>query len=291
MQHVTHQYSSLDGLNLFYREAGFVDAPSVLLLHGSPSSSFQYRHMLPDLSDRWHLIAPDLPPFGFTQLDPSLQYCFTFDNLARTLGDFIEKMHLDISAVYLHDYGAQVGFRLLTSGAIHPKAIIIQNSEAYHGIGWRTPMWGVEKRVSNSEEEQRPGLRRNFLNEHGIRKEFLEDLPSEIARRIDPAPIELGWNKIKEPIRTEAMLDLLMDYGSNLEHYPKVQEFLRTYACPTLLLWGELDQYLAPEAAHVYMRDVPNAEIHFFDGGHWLLESHSREVNSAVRSFLSKHIS
>jgi len=249
MQQTTHQYTSVDGLNLFYRETGPADAPSVLLLHGSPSSSFQYRYMLADLSDRWHLIAPDLPPFGFTQLDPNLQYCFTFDNLAKTLGRFIEKMRLDISAVYLHDYGAQVGFRLLTSRIIHPTAIIIQNSEAYHGIGWRAPMWGVEKRLSNSREEARSRLRHTFLSEESIRKEFVEELPSEIARRIDPAPIELGWNKIKEPIRTEAMLDLLMDYGSNLEHYPKIQALLRTNACPVLLLWGELDQYLTPEAA------------------------------------------
>lgn len=262
----------------------------MLLLHGSPSSSIAFRYMLADLSDRWHLVAPDLPAFGFTEVPGNLRYSFTFDNLAMTVSRFIEELRLKISAVYLHDYGAQVGFRLVTSEAIHPKGLIIQNSEAYHGVGWRAPMRAVEKRLSDPAEEARARLLQSLLNKDGIRKEFMEELPSDIARRIDPAVIELGWNKINSAGATDAMLELLMDYGSNLQHYFKIQACLRANAFPALLLWGESDQYLSPEAAHAYQRDLPNADLQFLDGGHWLLESNSREVNAAVRNFLSTNV-
>jgi len=291
MQYATHQYTSVDGLDLFYREAGSADAPVVLLLHGSPSSSIQFRYMLADLSDRWRLIAPDLPAFGFTEFRTNPRYNFTFDNLAMTVGRFIEKLGLRISAVYLHDYGAQVGYRLLTGGIIHPRGLIIQNSEAYHGVGWRDPMWQVQKRLTDPPEAARSRLLQSLLNKDGIRKEFLEELPSNIARRIDPASIELAWSKINNADRTNAMLDLLMDYGSNIDHYSKIQACLRATSHPALVLWGESDQYLSSEAAHAYKRDLPNAEFQFLDGGHWLLESHVKEVNQSVRKFLSAHIS
>ena len=142
MRNTVHRYTSVDGIELFYREAGLVESPTILLLHGSPSSSIQFRHLLQNLSDRWYLIAPELPPFGFTEFRRKPQFSFTFENLAETTTRFIEKLRLQISAVYLHDYGAQVGFRLLTCGVISPRCLIIQNSEAYHSIGWRAPMWG-----------------------------------------------------------------------------------------------------------------------------------------------------
>jgi pimeloyl-ACP methyl ester carboxylesterase len=291
MQYTSHRFKSVDGTELFYREAGDMANPTVLLLHGSPSSSFQFRYMLAELSDRWHLIAPDLPPFGFTALGSDEPHSFGFGNLATMIAHFIDELRLEISAVYLHDYGAQVGFRLLTSDAIHPRALIIQNSEAYYGVGWRAPMWAVEKRLGKQPEEARSRLMKNLLNEEGIRQEFLEELPSSISCRIDPAAIALGWSQINRPGKIDAMLGLLMDYGSNIEHYSKIQSWLRANVYPALLLWGEFDQYLSPEAAHEYRRDLEKLELHFFDGGHWLIESHTREVNAAVREFLSAHVS
>jgi pimeloyl-ACP methyl ester carboxylesterase len=288
MQHVSHQYASVDGLRLFYRESGSRSDATVLLLHGSPSSSISFRYVLAELSDRWHLIAPDLPAFGFTDIGDNASYSFTFDNLATTIGQFLTKLRFEVFAVYLHDYGAQVGFRLLANGILHPNALIIQNSEAYHGIGWRSPMWGVEERLRRPPEEARKKLLHALLSKDGIRREFLEELPDEIAIRVDPAIIDLGYNKIARG-GTEAMMSLLMDYGSNIEHYSKVQACLRAGAYPTLLLWGKSDQYLAPEAAEAYKDDLPNAELQFCEGGHWLLETHFQEVNSALRTFLSKH--
>lgn len=266
---VRHRFVRVDRAEVFYREAGRPDAPTVLLLHGFPSSSIQFRYMLSDLADEWHLVAPDLPGFGFTR--PDLGYVFSFDGLAATVAAFVRTLQLDVRAAYLHDYGAQVGFRLLTRAVIQPRAIVIQNSEAYRDIGWLAPMRAIEKR-------DRRTLLAGLLNPDGIRREFVEELPADLAERIDPAIIALGIHMINEA----AMLDLHMDYGSNIEHYPKMQAYVRESAARILVLWGERDQYVSADGARAYGRDV-----RLFDGGHWLLETHPTEVNVAVRQFLA----
>ena len=285
-----HQYLSVDGVEVFYRSAGVADAPTVLLLHGFPSSSFQFRHMLAALADQWHLVAPDLPGFGFTELRESHTYPFKFDRLAETIARFIEKLNLKIAGAYLHDYGGHVGFRLLVSGVSNPQALIIQNTEAYSRLGWHEPMLGIEARQKESPKEGRDRLRSTLINEVGIRKEFFEDLPPEIAVRIDPAAFQLGWSKICSPGTLDAMLDLHMDYGSNIQFYEKVQSHFRKTQIPALLLWGAHDQYLSMDAAWAYKGDLLNAEVVELDGGHWLLESHPDEVNHEVRKFFSRTI-
>jgi pimeloyl-ACP methyl ester carboxylesterase len=290
MAEIRYRYALVDDVEVFYRSAGNIEAPTVLLLHGFPSSSFQYRHMLAGLSDKWHLVAPDLPGFGFTKVRTRQPYSYTFDSLAETIARWIEKLDLNISAAYLHDYGGHVGFRLLARNVVHPRAIVIQNTEAYRSEGWRDPMRGIEARQKESPEEGRARLKSTLINEAGIWKEFFEDLPSNIAERIDPAAFQLGWTKICSPGVLEAMLDLHMDYGSNVCFYKEIQTYFRNTDIPTLLLWGERDQYLATEAAQAYCRDLPKAELVKFDGGHWLLESHSEDVNNAVRRFLSSSL-
>jgi pimeloyl-ACP methyl ester carboxylesterase len=287
MTEIRYRYALIDDVEVFYRSAGKVEAPTVLLLHGFPSSSFQYRHMLAGLSDKWHLVAPDLPGFGFTEVGAKRSYSYRFDSLADTIALWIDKLNLNISAAYLHDYGGHVGFRLLARNCIHPRAIVIQNTEAYLREGWRDPMRGIEARQTESPEEGRARLKSTLINEAGIWKEFFEDLPSDIAERIDPAAFQLGWNKINSPGAMEAMLDLHMDYASNIRFYEEIQAYFRQTCIPTLLLWGERDQYLSTEAAKAYRRDLPKAELVKFDGGHWLLETHPDDVNSAVRRFLS----
>jgi pimeloyl-ACP methyl ester carboxylesterase len=289
LQSVKHRYVSLDGVNMFYREAGQPGNPPVLLLHGFPSSSIQFRYVLADLSDRWHLIAPDLPGFGCTTFSEGSQYRFTFANLANTVRRFIEQLDLHNSAVYLHDYGAQVGFRLLTDRILRPSALVIQNAEAYRGTGWHKMMWGVEERLTEPPAEARSRLLAGLLNREGIEKEFLEALPAEVAECIDPAVIELNWSKLKQADVTAAMLELHFDYGSNIQHYPKIQAYFQDAQPPTLLLWGERDQYLSVEAAQAYKRDLPNLELKLLTGGHWVLESHVGEVSAALRDFLLRH--
>ena len=283
-------YRSIDGIEIFSRSAGEINAPTVLLLHGFPSSSFQFRSMLGALSDQWHLVTPDLPGFGFTSVASDFSYNYTFDSLADTLSKWIDQLNLSISAVYLHDYGGHVGFRLLARHCIRPQAIIIQNTEAYLGDGWKDPMRGIEARQRESPDQGRARLKSTLINEAGIRKEFYESLPRNIAECIDPAAFQLGWSKISHPEILQAMLDLHMDYGSNIRFYEEIQSYLRTTQIPTLLLWGERDQYLSMDAARAYQRDLPEAELMSFDGGHWLLESHSEEVNRAVRQFLTSRI-
>jgi len=246
--------------------------------------------MLAALSDHWHLVAPDLPWFGFSRPGGEPRERCTFDGLAAALRSFIAMLRLDVSAAYLHDYGGHVGFRLLADGTVRPQALIIQNTEAYHGIGWHEMMWALDKRLRESAEEARSRLVRDLLSITGIRKEFLETLPSGIADRIDPAVVELAWIKMNAPGAMDAMLDLHMDYGSNFRHFPTIQTYFRAANLPTLLLWGERDQYLSVEAAHAYRRDLPAMELCLLDGGHWLLESHFHEVNTAVEDFLSKHL-
>jgi pimeloyl-ACP methyl ester carboxylesterase len=242
--------------------------------------------MMGSLSDRWHLVAPDLPGFGFTKLKDDHSYSYTFDRLADTVAEWIEKANLSVAATYLHDYGGHVGFRLLARGCFKPQAVIIQNTEAYRGEGWRDPMRGIEDRQTESPEEGRARLKQTLINKAGIWKEFFEDLPSTVADRIDPAAFQLGWDKICSPGVLDAMLDLHMDYASNIRFYERIQPYFRSTQIPTLLLWGDQDQYLSVEAAVAYKRDLPEAELQTFSGGHWLLESHPHEVNSAVRRFL-----
>jgi pimeloyl-ACP methyl ester carboxylesterase len=290
MREVRHLYVSVDGVDMFYREAGPPEKPTLLLLHGFPSSSIQFRHLLTGVADRWHLVAPDLPGFGFTKLNNS-HYSFTFDGLASTIRAFIRNLNLNVSAVYLHDYGGHAGFRLLTDATVHPRALIIQNTEAYHGVGWHDMMWSIDKRLSDPPDEARARLLKDLLNKEGIRKEFLEALPSTIAEQIDPAIVELGWIRMQEPGTIDAMLDLHMDYGSNIQQYSIIQAHFRSAATPVLLLWGTRDQYLSTDAADAYKHDLKNWEMRLTDGGHWVLESHAREVNEAVWDFLSRHLS
>jgi len=244
--------------------------------------------MLRELSDDWHLVAPDLPGFGYTRLDRNTRTPFSFDGLAGTIDGFIQTLRLDVSAVYLHDYGAQAGFRLLTRGALAPRAVIIQNAEAFARIGWLEPMRGIERRTSEPHDQARARLKRELLNEAGIYREFVEDLPPELAERIDPAIVELGWRKMEDPYILDAMLDLHMDYGSNIAHYPRMQAYLRETMTPVLVLWGIRDQYLSADAARAYQHERPTIELQLFDGGHWLLETHPSEVNAAARAFLSR---
>jgi pimeloyl-ACP methyl ester carboxylesterase len=288
---VRHRFSKVDGLDLFYREAGARDRPSLLLLHGFPSSSIQFRHLLPPLSERWHVIAPDLPGFGASAAPDARRYSYGFGNLAMTIAHLLHALGLEPRALYLHDYGAQVGFRLLSQGAVRPEALIIQNSEAYYADG-RTNAWATaEAYWRDDSQANRDRVRASILEEDGIRREFLENLPSDIAERIDPAIIRLAWDHIRRPEVTEAMLDLHRDYRTNVEHYAVIQAWFRAYQPPMLVIWGRRDQYYTSEAAFAYKRDLPAAEIHVLDGGHWVVESHGPEVADLTGRFLARSLS
>jgi pimeloyl-ACP methyl ester carboxylesterase len=284
---VRHRTLEVEGTSIFYREAGAEGAPAVLLLHGFPSSSFQYRRLLPALSDTYHVLAPDFPAFGFSSCPERSRYAYTFEHYAETIENFVRALGLTLYALCLHDYGAQVGFRLALRAPELVTALIIQNSEAY--LDGRTWIWSAtEAYWRDPSKRKREALRNTLFTEKGIRGEFLEQLPPESAELIDPSAILLAWTHLNRPGVVEALLDLHLDYRNNVQDYSLFQDYFRKHQPPTLVIWGRNDQYCTPASAMAYKRDLPNAEIHVIEGGHWALESHGPQVIRLTREFLDR---
>jgi len=279
----TTHHIQADGVSVFYREAGPVDAPIVLLLHGYPTSSFQFRHLIPRLADRYRVIAPDLPGFGFTEVPAQRNYLYTFDALAKTLLAFTEALRLDRYALYVFDYGAPTGFRLAMA---HPKrvtAIISQNGNAYEeGLG---DAWAPIRRYwSNPTKENRDALRAAFTGQ-GIRNEYGVGMANPEA--IAPEGYTLDAALIARPGHIEIQLDLFLDYANNVKLYPQFHEYFRKHQPPLLAIWGQRDLYFIPPGAEAFRRDNPNAQIQFLNTGHFALETHVQEIANAMRAFLA----
>jgi pimeloyl-ACP methyl ester carboxylesterase len=285
-QRVKHRFVDVSGINIFYREAGPPDAPALLLLPGFPSSSHQFRHVLPALADRWRIVAPDFPAFGFSACPDPRHYAYTFEHYTATTEAFTQALGLERYALYVHDYGAQVGFRLAMRAPERVGAFVIQNSEAYYADG-RSPAWSaMETYWREASPRSRDALRNVLFSEEGIRREFLEHLPAKVAELIDPDTIWLAWTHINRPGVLNALLDLHLDYRVNVDLYPRYQAYFREYRPPALVIWGREDQYYTPAAAMAYRRDLPDAEIKIIGGGHWALESHGPEITELTREFL-----
>jgi pimeloyl-ACP methyl ester carboxylesterase len=273
-----------DGVTVFYREAGPADAPVVLLLHGFPTSSFQYRELIPRLADRYRVIAPDLPGFGFTEVPPDRHYKYTFDALANTIQAFTDALNLKRYALYVFDYGAPTGFRLAMARPERITAIVSQNGNAYEeGLG---DAWApIRQYWKNPTPENRETLRQ-ALSPAGIRWQYTEGVsdPSVIAPEgytLDAALIERSGNM-------EIQLDLFLDYANNVKLYPAFQEYFRKSKPPLLAIWGKNDPFFIPPGAEAYPRDNPNATVQFLDTGHFALETHLEEIAAAMRHFLAQ---
>jgi pimeloyl-ACP methyl ester carboxylesterase len=285
IQHVKHRAVDLAGVDIFYREAGPADAPPVLLLPGFPSSSHQFRHMLPALANQWRVVAPDFPAFGFSACPDPKHYAYTFERYTDTTQAFTEALGLERYALYVHDYGAQVGFRLALRAPERAAAFVTQNSEAYYADG-RSPAWSaMEAYWQDASPSTRDALRNVLFTEEGIRREFLEHLPPHVAELIDPDTIWLAWTHINQPGVLDALLDLHLDYRTNVDLYPHYQAYFREHRPPVLVIWGREDQYYVPAAAMAYRRDLPDAEVQVINGGHWALESHGPEIVDLTRGF------
>jgi pimeloyl-ACP methyl ester carboxylesterase len=271
-----------DGVTVFYREAGPADAPVVLLLHGFPTSSFQYRELIPRLADRYRVIAPDLPGFGFTEVPPDRHYKYTFDALANTIEAFTDALNLKRYALYVFDYGAPTGFRLAMARPERVTAIVSQNGNAYEeGLG---DAWApIRQYWQNPRAENRETLRQ-ALSPAGIRWQYTEGVsdPSVIA----PEGYTLDAALIERPGNMEIQLDLFLDYANNLKLYPAFQEYFRKSKPPLLAIWGKNDPFFIPPGAEAYPRDNPNATVQFLDTGHFALETHLEEIAAAMRHFL-----
>lgn len=282
---VHHRFEQVGDVKVFYREAGPRDAPIVLLLHGYAASSFMYRNLIPLLADGYRVIAPDLPGFGFTEAPARGQYDYTFDQLAKTIGQFTRQLGLDRYAMQVFDYGAPVGWRLAAEHPARISAIISQNGNAYEeglGAGW-TP---IQKYWKDPSQANRDALR-EFATPASIRWQYLEGVPDQTL--VAPDAIALEGHLVSRPGNADVQLDLLLDYASNVQKYPEFQAYFRKHQPPLLAVWGKNDPFFLPAGAEAWKRDIPGADVRFYDTGHLALETHGAEIGAVIRRFLDKN--
>jgi pimeloyl-ACP methyl ester carboxylesterase len=282
---VHHRRITVDGIDTFYREAGPPEGLVLLLPHGYPASSFVYRQLMAALGGRYHLIAPDMPGFGYSATPSPDEFAYTFDAYAEFLRSFVDAMNLQRYVVWLHDYGSQFGFRLALSAPERIAGLIIQNGDIYaDAFGpkydflkkmWENPGADARRRIA-----QHVTLR-------GFESEFRGELPADVADRISPDLWTLHWSLMSTPERVANLIHLLEDQPSTLDWFGKEQAYLREHKPPTLIVWGPHDGYMPEQSARAYHRDLPDAPLHLLGGGHWLLETHLGEVVPLVEEFLS----
>lgn len=282
---VRHLEIDIDGVRIFYRESGDAHAPAVLLPHGYPCSSYEFRALLPALGDRWRLIAPDLPGFGYSCTPKGFDY--GFDGYSRMLEAFADSLQLARYAVYLHDYGSWIGLRLAMRHPGRIAGLIIQNGDIYRdALGPKYA--GLLEYFDDPTPRRRQALS-DAVSEEGYREEFINEVGDEIAKRIPPDLWKLHW-ALTTPSRRQIALKLMEALKENMDWFPRYQAYLREHRPPTLIVWGPRDGYMPEASARAYLRDLPDAELHLFaDGGHWLLETHLAEVVPLMRDFLSRH--
>ena len=278
------RYRAIDvgGLDVFYREAGEVGAPNLLLLHGFPTSSHMFRDLIPLLADRFRIVAPDLPGFGRTAMPPRDQFAYTFDNLARVVDRFTELVGLDRFAIYVFDYGAPTGFRVAMGHPERITAIISQNGNAYEdGLsdGW-DPIRAYWRDPSQANRE----ALRALLTPEATLWQYTHGAPDATA--VSPDGYSLDDFYLRRPGADEIQLDLFRDYASNVALYPAFQNYFRTYRPPLLAVWGRNDPFFLPAGAEAFRRDIPGADIRFVDTGHFALETHVGPIAAAIREFL-----
>jgi pimeloyl-ACP methyl ester carboxylesterase len=273
-----------DGVRVFYRVAGEPKAPTVLLLHGFPASSFMFRELIPRLAHDYRVIAPDLPGFGFTEVPADRKYAYTFDGLSSTIEAFTEVLQLTRYGIYVFDYGAPTGFRLAMAHPERVTAIVSQNGNAYEeGLG---DAWGpIRKYWAKPTAENREVLRSNILTLEGTRWQYTHGVSDPDS--VPPESYTLDAALLERPGNKDIQLDLFLDYASNVKLYPKFQEYFRKSQPPLLAIWGKNDPFFVPPGASAFRKDLPDAKVEFLDTGHFALETHVVEIAAAMKSFLA----
>jgi pimeloyl-ACP methyl ester carboxylesterase len=276
-----------DGVEVFYREAGAPDAPVVLLLHGFPSSSHMYRHLIPRLADQYRVIAPDLPGFGFTNVPAARDYRYSFEALTQTIAAFVDRLKLQRYALYVFDYGAPVGLRLALKYPERVSSLVSQNGNAYEeGLG---DAWGpIRQYWSEPTDEHRKIVRDAILHFEGTKFQYVHGVSHPEA--IEPESYTLDAALLEREGQKDIQLDLFLDYASNVKLYPAFQKFFRDTQPPTLAIWGKNDPFFIPPGAEAYKRDIPGAEVHLLDTGHFALETHVEQIAATMRDFLARHL-
>jgi pimeloyl-ACP methyl ester carboxylesterase len=282
----TYRYATVNDVKVFYREAGTEASPAVLLLHGFPTSSHMFRDLIPTLSDRYHVVAPDLPGFGFSDAPDRQRFSYSFENFAQTIASFTQTIGLERYAIYVFDYGAPVGFRLALAHPERITAIISQNGNAYEdGLsqGWNP----IQKYWKEPTAKNRAALR-EFLTPEATKSQYLYGVKN--VNLVAPEAYTLDSALLARPGNDEIQLDLFLDYSTNVALYPAFQEYFRTKRPPLLAVWGSNDPFFLPAGAEAFRRDNPAAEVHFYDTGHFALETHAQEIAEAIREFLGRKL-
>ena len=286
MARITFNSVDIDGLNVFYREAGSRARPAVLLLHGFPTASHMFRDLIPVLADSYHLVAPDLPGFGMTEQPPRDRFTYTFEKAARVVERLTEALGLNQFAMYVFDYGAPIGFRLAVKHPERITAIISQNGNTYLD-GVSDAFAPVQAYWKQPSQENRDTLR-NFLAPQTTLFQYTHGVSG--PNSVSPDGRNLDDFYLSRPGNDEIQLDLLLDYRSNVALFDQNQAYLRRYQPPLLAVWGKNDPFFLPAGAEAFRRDVPAADIRFFDTGHFALETHSREIGLVMCEFLARHV-
>ena len=281
---VRHRQLSLDGLDVFYREAGPPDGAAVVLPHGYPCSSYEFRNYMPKLADRWRLIAPDFPGCGYTATPEGFAY--DFDGYSEFLERFLDRLGVRRFALYLHDFGTWIGLRLAMRRPDAIAALIIQNGDVYEdALG---PKYAGLKAVLDLPEAERRAKLAEAVDLDEFKAEFLNDVGPQVAETLPPDLWRLHWS-LMTPQRKAITVGVLEGLKANFERFPQYQAWLRKHRPPTLILWGPTDGYMPEKSARAYLRDLPDAELHLFaDAGHWLLETHLDEAAALSRDFLGR---
>jgi len=283
---IAYNRAGIDGHQIFYREAGSKTNPTVLLLHGFPTSSHMFRNLIPTLAANYHVVAPDLPGFGFSDAPDRTQFLYTFENIAKVIGRFTEAINLNRFAIYIFDYGAPVGLRLALAHPEKVTAIISQNGNAYvEGLsdGWNP----IQKYWQDPTAKNRAALR-YFLTPEATKWQYTHGVTDE--NLVAPESYSVDSYLLARPGNDEIQLDLFLDYASNVALYPKFQEYFRTQRPPLLAVWGKNDPFFVPPGAEAYRRDIPDAEIQLLDTGHFALETHAVTIAQTIQNFLSRKL-
>ncbi|QIJ44217.1 alpha/beta hydrolase (plasmid) [Rhizobium leguminosarum] len=281
---VRHRWMTVAGVETLYREAGRQDAPVLLLPHGYPCSSYEFRNLMPRLADHWRLIAPDFPGAGYSGTPDDFDY--SFDGYAAWLEAFVSAMNVDRFVLYLHDFGSPIGARLAIRDPRRIVALIIQNGDIPYEDALGPKYADIEATWTLPESEMRKVLAK-AVSEETFKEEFLNDLPPSLADTIPPDLWKLHWSLIT-PRRKEIAIDLIAGLKENRAWFPEHRKYLQEYQPPTLIVWGPNDHYMPEKSAQAYLRDLPDAELHLLGGGHWLLETHLDDVVALMRDFLGR---
>jgi pimeloyl-ACP methyl ester carboxylesterase len=281
-----HKTIKINGVDIFYREAGRKDAPTILLLHGYPTSSHMFRNLIKDLSNQYHLIAPDYPGFGNSEQPPIASFDYTFDNMASIVEVLLEKLEIKKYSIYLMDYGAPVGFRIAAKHPERVQGLIIQNGNAYDE-GLRD-FWVPIKKYWNDYTVENGKPLEGFHAPEGLKWQYTHGVKN--TETISPDNWRIDLQHLKRPENNEIQLAMFYDYRTNVPLYPEWQEYFRTYQPPTLIVWGKNDYIFPAEGAFPYKRDLKNVDFHMLDTGHFALEEEGEKIANLIRKFLTKEV-